>query len=400
MMIAAAIRPVWASMVSIFNATIDRMIEKMSIASGRMVPPTMVVECPVVVTEGTKPSSDTVDDIRRNQSHLSIGDLLEDMDATFREIKYPPRGGEACSDPSAFRAMGPMIYPRDIDLVARRDVTVTTRSSLIFISYGNHRAEEEKVPKGDDWIPSTMFWAQKIDKKSIACAHIKGDVYEAGFVIPWQKGTYWVGFYLSIINDRIVVEKKVPVVGETAFRGKKGWVHIPKRRWEIQPALARYMERYGKTIDEAAAWLEGVSTGFFLAWQWRKDYWRVSARKDGRRVTFLIKEQDPKVFFADRNITVRTLTGQKKRILHYVREFDRWVSDDRCVTVKGHLRGLREFTWRGSQCAILAPKFHRLDGDDFTCAAEVIDGPTSKSMVSGKTLGGRMAHWEDRQQAR
>jgi hypothetical protein len=398
-MISAAIRPVWESIASMFNATFDRMIERMAIASGRMVPPAMVIEYPLVVTEGT-PSHDAFDDIKSEQSHLSIGDLLEDMEMTFREIKYPPRGGEACSDPSVFRTLGPMIYPRDIDLVVSPDVPVTTRSSLIFISYGKHGAKEEKDIGKNDCVPSTMFWAQKIEKKSIACAHLKGDVYEAGFVIPWKKGTYWAGFYLSIINDRIVVEKKVPVVGETAFRGKKGWVHLPKRRWEIQPVLARLMEQHGDTIDEAVTWVERISTGFFLAWQWRKDYWRVSARKDGRRVTFLIKERDPKVFFADRDITVRTPTGQKKRILHYVGEFERWVSDDKRVTVKGHLRGLREFSWRGTHCAILAPKFHRLDGDDLTCAAEVIDGPMSKSMISGKTLGKRMAHWEDKQQAR
>jgi hypothetical protein len=78
---------------------------------------------------------------------------------------------------------------------------------------------------------------------------------------------------------------------------------------------------------------------------------------------------DTKKYFADRDLTVRTENGNRKKIIHFVSEHERTVKDKK-VVIKEHLRGLNKFTWNGYDCVVTAPKFSRLDTVVFDLAPE------------------------------
>ena len=88
-------------------------------------------------------------------------------------------------------------------------------------------------------------------------------------------------------------------------------------------------------------------------WNGRESEWSVGVRRDGHRVTFNIDKRHTSAYFLDRD-TVVNVDGKPKKIFHFVREHTRTNG----AVVKEHVRGLREFDWKGYHCAITAPKLY------------------------------------------
>ena len=102
---------------------------------------------------------------------------------------------------------------------------------------------------------------------------------------------------------------------------------------------------------------------------------------------------------AQQAAVVKTITGQNKKIIHYVREHERYYGDKKTI-VKAHIRGLNEFTWKGYQCLVTAPEFQTLVTSQFDVGAEVDVEKITKDYISTSQVGAWLAEEEERRSIR
>jgi hypothetical protein len=66
--------------------------------------------------------------------------------------------------------------------------------------------------------------------------------------------------------------------------------------------------------------------------------------------------------------------------------------------VHEHIRGLREFDWRGYSCAVTAPKFHRFNLHQFDVPAiDELQARRDRDLVGVDVFAGELAELEDHQ---
>jgi hypothetical protein len=131
--------------------------------------------------------------------------------------------------------------------------------------------------------------------------------------------------------------------------------------------------------------------GMFTWWSQRNERWSVAVKQGKDRVTFGIDPEDTKRYFADRNKSIKNANGSTKRIIHFVKEFQR----SNGTVVKEHIRGLREFDWKGYNCIVNAPTFTSMTAAKFDILGKEIPGPITEGMVDIVGLGAMLARIED-----
>lgn len=301
--------------------------------------------------------------------------LLEGLDDSFYTMQVPPITGSwlAKKDVSAIKKMG--IYvptPMEVEMM-------------------DHPAVDADVPRVA--ISSAYYVPQKYDTPDKAHPRfafcIKGaklpEGVEATRGVPYQFGlcfemkhtesgqemkprTFWSWCWMVITPEgeiRIPHELRrisAPIQHKHALSGHKGQrgsrqstAHL--RRWCLPELAVADPKRHG--MQSTFENLLKCTFRQLLLWSKRReDQWSVGVRKDGHRVTFSIAPEHTSAYFADRD-TVVNVDGKPKKIIHFVREHQRINGS----TVKAHVRGLREFDWKGYHCAVTAPK---LNGALFT----------------------------------
>jgi hypothetical protein len=119
------------------------------------------------------------------------------------------------------------------------------------------------------------------------------------------------------------------------------------QKWCL-PSIAIAEENRDQTEHEQ--FLKSMFRQLLLWWKRREDHWSVGVRKDGHRVTFSVAKEHTSAYFVDRD-TVVNVNGKPRKIIHFVREHRR----SNGSVVKSHIRGLREFEWKGYHCVVTAP---------------------------------------------
>jgi hypothetical protein len=133
-------------------------------------------------------------------------------------------------------------------------------------------------------------------------------------------------------------------------------------------------------------------------WQGRTERWSVAVKKSGDRITFAVDKSLTKKYFADRDKTIKTISGRNKKIVHYVKEHQRNY-DGKITTVKEHIRGVNKFTWKGYDCLVTAPEFQSLVTAQFNAGAYEVEEETQE-YVSASKVGHILALEEDRRAIR
>ena len=105
----------------------------------------------------------------------------------------------------------------------------------------------------------------------------------------------------------------------------------------------------------------------------------------------IVAREHTSAYFADRD-TVVNVDGKPRKIIHFVREHQRAGG----AVVKAHVRGLREFDWKGYHCVVTAPM---LKGNLFTqmpIAPIEVDGEIDgDDFVATDAMAEMMAELED-----
>jgi len=129
-------------------------------------------------------------------------------------------------------------------------------------------------------------------------------------------------------------------------------------------------------------------------WSERDNRWNVVVRKNGERVTFGVNNDQTPYYFKDRDKSIRTPTGQAKKIVHYVREHERKYGEKTTV-VKEHIRGLQEFEWAGYQCKVISPKLQAQTSASFVAPSADAEESDTKVVYLSK-VGKLLADVEER----
>lgn len=334
--------------------------------------------------------------------------LLEGLDDSFYTMQVPPITGSwlAKRDLSAIKKMG--IYvptPMTVEMMDRPTVAADVPRAAISSAY---------------YIPKKLDTKDQIYPRFAFC--IKGAKLPEGVEItrgvPYQFGlcfemtntedgkemkprTFWAWCWMVIAPDgeiRIPHELRrvsAPMQHKHALPGYKGQKGSRQstaylRRWCL-PELAVVDE---KAKLEQSAFENMLKCTFrqLLLWsKHRENQWSVGVRKDGHRVTFSIAPEHTSAYFADRD-TVVNVDGKPRKIIHFVREHRRLNG----AIVKAHVRGLREFDWKGYHCAVTAPKLNGSLFTTFDLAPSLVDGdyePTD--FVTMDQMAERLAANED-----
>lgn len=302
----------------------------------------------------------------KEEAHLAprnIKSLLDSLDDVYTHIKRAEMTANFYkSTIKTIKKMGATVLPDDFNFALHGDrvqIETKNRPALIYL-YGISK----KKHNPDKIYPSTFF-AVKNKNLPSQLARVSGDVYQVGFGYydsNMSNKTKWISTWIVIDQNG---KLNIPKVNETTKSNIKtknqGYISVSNKSWTEQFSLQNAEITKKKMIIAFVV--------FFNLWNRRFDYWKVITNKRGMKASFLIDKLDTKYFFKDRNIEARTLTGQKKKIFHYVSMHNR--KTKRGLTkVKEHTRGIRKFNWDKYECSIVAPEFNKADIDRFTIPSE------------------------------
>lgn len=178
---------------------------------------------------------------------------------------------------------------------------------------------------------------------------------------PMSPKVFWAWCWMVVTPDRLIriphEKRRVSVNiqhrhAQSGYKNRSGarssTAHLS--HWVLPSMVVAEMGQ------DQAAYEQMMTCSFrqlMVWWHKRQQQWSVGVRKDGNRATFSIAPEHTSAYFADRD-TVVNVEGKPKKIIHFVREHERINGSN----VKAHVRGLREFDWKGYHCAVTAPQLN------------------------------------------
>lgn len=344
---------------------------------------------------------------RRKVENLS--DLLDNISLTFKHLRAPDMKNSWLprDDRIGLRRLGiyvphPYLMPFNDDQPIPCDVSKGF-PTMMFLSFPGGDSTDEYMIKRK-FVPARMMFALKIDKLPSVVSRKPGVPYKFGFAmgdfkqldcldLAWiygflsiEEGTGRVHICDELTEQKVAIEAKSPTSRKRA--GKETITYSvnkwgPPRLWDL---AVRSEEKW--RINEC-----NFFSAMFNWWNSRKDRWSVAVSDGSDRVTFSIDQANTSSWFADRDKSVN-----KKKIIHFVNQHDRLVRG-KTVSVKAHVRGIREFDWNGYHCLVTAPKFTNFDlitsAFDVTPTTVDEDAEEQKTWMNTSELGSVLALLED-----
>lgn len=331
------------------------------------------------------------EDLRASKE--SLADLLDDLDITFDAVKLPTDKASWLTNDTAIGLKRMGVYvPHPCTMRFRRDpndIRVDldgTFPAMMALSLSN-----SNVFDGTYYHP-TMLFAIKQRKLPPYVSQAPGIVYQFGFSIKYGGKNCWMSCHLVIDSKSGAITvcdelrkkvHKIPVKKDR--RSHERIKEFSTRSWQ-PPAMISV--DVPTTLDEQRLWFMNAFAGMLHWWQARASRWNVAVKKGKDRVTFSIEPGNTKTYFADRDKSVRTASGQMKKIIHYVSGHERQTAT-KTVQVREHIRGMREFDWGKYHCIVTAPAFHLTQlSSEFDVAAydESLKGETVGAGAIGRVL--------------
>ncbi len=294
----------------------------------------------------------------------SLADLLDQLDQEHRRYRLGTGPHDCPRDLwNALRRMGAHVLPEETEYILSPDYGdiykipgAWSKEKLPTMMYVGWRRGRKLTPDGR--LPVTGVWAFQMPKD------------RDWFTEPVRGVRYYVG---EIVEEN---KREMTFCGYVDLDFKSGTIYVPKiirdERVDLPQGGCYYRRKFtvpwvfGMDADElrekytlqdsSARVLVMLFSACYHAWLIRDEYYQVATSKRKSRVTFCIAPGEQKHFFRDRQKVVTAKDGKRKRIIHYVREFKRKNGQ----VVKEHLRGIRQFLWRGYKVTVSIPKHHVL----------------------------------------
>jgi hypothetical protein len=215
-----------------------------------------------------------------------------------------------------------------------RDNKIWTPKFLYFTKYSQPPPEVQRVPEEGDVYALTIWWDSNEKRK---WRHKWGIPNDIPIFVSKDGNTVKP---LKTIKTRMV---------RVARRGNNlDYSLIPRREWQYPLAYQEWAEDFGLSIEWHLPHIFCRAVRDYEHSQYAMA--RVAVTNGNLTASFGINPRRLAYFFRDRDIIV-TVSGQRKRILHYVRPHIR--EDGK--PIKAHFRGARSFKWAGYDVYITIP---------------------------------------------
>ena len=325
-------------------------------------------ETPALVTQEKKTRKPRTNNKEKIQD---FSELLDNLKYTFEAVKLPTMKESWLEKDSSIglKKIGVHVpNPWEIKF-SKGDVKVDitkTLPAIMCISIAN----EDSVNKKDIVYPKILF-AVKLKKLPWYVSKATGVPYQYGISYDWDGKLFWMHMYITVnkstgeIKFCDVLNLKECSVGNGKIFFNKSWRN---------PSLLQDGRR---TIEENKQITKNLFVAMHEWWVCRDERWNVVVKKNGERVTFGVDNGQTPYYFKDRDKSIKTASGQTKKIVHYVKGHDREVNG-KTIPIKEHIRGLQEFDWAGYNCLVVSPKFQSQTAAKFDVAGTDME-PDSKS---------------------
>ncbi len=342
----------------------------------------------------------------------SLSALLEGLEDSFHSLQVPTLPGSHLTraEVSSIKKLG-VYVPTDfhIDFLTEPLVPSGTAlpmiASALLVTSREERALNQTNEVEDKLYPRFIYALKGVSLPPKVEA-VKGKPYQIGMCYELKHDEhdkemkpkmFWMWCWAVIRPDgsikiphelrpmaSVVKHKRaLPARGKSSSHSSV--VHF--NQWCIPTAARADVGGDQETFD---LYLRSLFVRLITWWADRDQQWSVGVRKDGHRVTFNIAKEHTSAYFADRD-TVVNVNGKPKKIVHFVRQHTRVTG----ATVKEHVRGLREFDWKGYHCTVVAPN---LKGRVFTnCPLDPVLVPAAEQpgFMTPVELANRLASLED-----
>lgn len=308
---------------------------------------------------------------RANRSR-TIKDTLETLDNNFEDLKKSDHKA-SWSDPKTrkmLREIGPFVPPPDYEIPFRW-INKPERArwpGVVFVS------TNFSMPKYKIECPVSYMYAIKVQKLPATVLGGKGVKYEVGLCVSGDK-MLWVRTYCCIDsagNVSLLRARNTEIVSlpKTSSKKSNGGGFFARQKWEKQSLYLDEEVREDTTGEEMT---KDVIRLCFNYWFMRDKMWNIIIRQGKKRMNFSIDRSETKHYFKDRDRKGLCKDGRLRPIIHFVEGHERNLSGGRIAKVQPHIRGVRQFEWKGYKCNVKAPKFGGATMLDFDVASDQFD---------------------------
>jgi len=338
------------------------------------------------------------------EKRQDFSELLDKLEHTFNNVKLPTMDGSWIAKDSVvgLKKLGVhvpnpllMYWDNEKRLV---DVTKLLPAIMCISQSSEHTVNTQKR------FYAKFIFAIKMNKLPWHVTKQTGVPYQFGMSFDMDGKLLWVNMYITVNRKTGVISfcdelktrpHTVPAKSSNSRKANGKVTVFYTKSW----GPAEYLEDEERSIQECKV----IAQNYFVAmhdwWSERDTRWNVVVKKNGERVTFGVNNDQTPYYFKDRDKTIRTPTGQAKKIVHYVKEHERKYGD-KITIIKEHIRGLQEFEWAGYQCNVISPKLQAKTAASFTLPSEdvEVDDDTSNIVYLSK-VGKALADSEERRSA-
>ena len=353
--------------------------------------PAVVPEIPAEVPEVKKAAKPHKPRQYNKEKAKTFSDLLDNLEHTFTSVKLPTMRESWLEQDSVIglKKLGVHVpNPWTLDL-NNKDTRVDVAKPLPAIMCIS-AATADSVNTKERLYPKIMF-AVKLKKLPWHVTQKTGTPYQFGLAFDVEGKLYWIHMYMTVSRS----------TGEMQFcdelRVKAHKINRGKTFFNKTWTSSAYLEDDLRTVEENKRISKNLFVSMHEWWLERDSRWNVVVKKNGDRVTFGVDNSQTAYYFKDRDKSIKTATGQTKKIVHYVKEHERKVGDKTTV-VKEHIRGLQEFKWAGYQCQVVSPKLQAKTAAVFDMPGD--DEVGSENVIYLSKLGKMLADSEEVMQKR
>ena len=314
-----------------------------------------------VASQEAKPATEPRKPRKYNKEKLqNFSELLDHLEHTFDNVKLPTLNESWLQKDSVIglKKLGAHV-PNPWLVEWHKEGAVVDVSKPLPAIMCISSASKHAVNNDNNIYPKIVF-AIKQKKLPWHVAYQAGAPYQFGMAFDLEGKLFWIHMHLTVnrttgeikyCDELRVNQHTVPVKkskgrksnGRSNTYFTKSWVH------------AQFLEDDRRSIQESRLIMANLFIAMHKWWSERDSRWNVVVKKNGERVTFGVDNDKTPYYFKDRDKTIRTPTGQAKKIVHYVKEHERKYAD-KTTLIKEHIRGLQEFEWAGYHCKVVSPK--------------------------------------------
>jgi hypothetical protein len=316
----------------------------------------------------------------RRKIAVALADILDNVEEAFESANLPhDKWASLPKDTArALRKLGPwvpFVSPWDFgDGTRPKNIPFEMIDRLPGMFYLSRGRQDEKfdgfdLSDNEGYGLVAFACGEKLNKTPWYVEQKDGVCYFFWLAFRYKKKLQWIDATMVICpkTGKVSIARQLHAQMIPINSGHAKGHSYPRKLWYAP--MVDEASCWGKTTDERSSIACGIFIRILEWWDKRDDRWIASVRRGDQRVTFSVEQHLTRHFFRDRDKTITTPSGSRKKIIHFVNAHNRNIGE-KIVAVKAHIRGIRSFDWRGFTCSITAPEFHKWTINQWTVGAE------------------------------